>query len=193
MIDLATQHVAAQTELLERERDTLRDALDRFDAEMVTFKAERDEARAEVERLRDECIVEVASHNVSVREYCTHWESRATKAEAEVERLKAMYETAGQCKDCGNAPPGCQTCWAQDKREIAALKAEVERLKVRLSEYQDAYCTRRIVGVEISEHERLKRIEAAAADWAEGAATTEGGFVAQEILAGRGSDGEVRP
>lgn len=29
---------------------------------------------------------------------------------------------AGQCPDCGNAPPNCPTCWAADQREITQLR-----------------------------------------------------------------------
>lgn len=45
--------------------------------------------RAEVERLTTSGIAEVAAHNPSVMDYMRHWEGRAEKAEAEVERLRA--------------------------------------------------------------------------------------------------------
>ena len=52
---------------------------------------ERDQLRAEVERLKTCGIVELAAINSSVLEYCKHWEARAERAEAEVERLSSKF------------------------------------------------------------------------------------------------------
>ena len=50
------------------------------------------ELRAEVEQWRNWGIVEVAVRNPQVADYMDHWEGRATKAEAEVERLRATLK-----------------------------------------------------------------------------------------------------
>ena len=57
-------------------------------ARTAALMAERDQLRAEVERLKTGGIVELAAVNLSVLEYCTHWESRAERAEAEIIRLR---------------------------------------------------------------------------------------------------------
>lgn len=70
------------------------------------------ELEAEVERLRQEItdlinlgIVEVAVRNPNVLEYMRHWEGRAEKAEAEVERLKAqLQQSCPQPADDGWIP-----------------------------------------------------------------------------------------
>lgn len=51
---------------------------------------ERDALAVEVNTLTQSGIVEVAACNPNVMEYIRHWESRAEKAEAEVERLREV-------------------------------------------------------------------------------------------------------
>ena len=81
---------------------------------------------AEVERLRRECIVEVASHNQSVAEYCAHWEGRVLKAEAEVERLRAVTNSPQRHRKC--LWPAVGHCWCDAcKRERKAAETAREK------------------------------------------------------------------
>ena len=60
-------------------------------------EAERNQLRAEVERLKTGGIVELAAINSSVLEYCKHWEARAERAEADLatERARLDWLMAG--------------------------------------------------------------------------------------------------
>lgn len=55
--------------------------------------SEVDRLRQEITDLINSGIVEVAVRNPNVLEYMRHWEGKAEKAEAEVERLRAQSET----------------------------------------------------------------------------------------------------
>jgi hypothetical protein len=50
----------------------------------VGLRQERDQLRAEVERLKTCGMTELAAQNSSVADYCKHWEARAEQAEAEL-------------------------------------------------------------------------------------------------------------
>lgn len=49
--------------------------------------------KAEQDILYRAGIIEIAVRNPSVSDYMTHWEGRTEKAEAEVARFKAKYES----------------------------------------------------------------------------------------------------
>ena len=55
-------------------------------------EAERNQLRAEVERLKTGGIVELAAINSSVLEYCKHWEARAERAEADLATERARLD-----------------------------------------------------------------------------------------------------
>ena len=57
---------------------------------VASLTAERDQLRAEVERLKTCGITELAAINPSVLEYCKHWEARAERAEAERDALSKV-------------------------------------------------------------------------------------------------------
>jgi hypothetical protein len=48
----------------------------------LNVEKERDQLRAEVERLKTCGVTELAAQNSSVADYCKHWEARAERAEA---------------------------------------------------------------------------------------------------------------
>lgn len=52
-------------------------------------------------------IVEIASRNPQVLEYCQHWEGRAEKAEASSSRLRAALENIAGPYKCVLSPTGC--------------------------------------------------------------------------------------
>jgi hypothetical protein len=56
---------------------------------LAALTLERDTLKAEIGQWKTWCIVEIAVRNPSVAEYMEHWEGRAIKAEATVERLSA--------------------------------------------------------------------------------------------------------
>ena len=56
---------------------------------VTALTAERDQLRAEVERLKTCGITELAAVNPSVLDYCKHWEARAERAEAELAAERA--------------------------------------------------------------------------------------------------------
>jgi hypothetical protein len=58
--------------------------------QLSTAIRERNEARAEVERLIKGGIVEVAVSNQSVAEYMKHWEGRAERAEAACAEMRSV-------------------------------------------------------------------------------------------------------
>ena len=59
---------------------------------VAALTAERDQLRAEVERLKTGGIVELAAINSSVLEYCKHWEARAEQAEADLATERARLD-----------------------------------------------------------------------------------------------------
>ena len=61
-----------------------------LERELTALTTERDQLRAEVERLKTCGITELAAINPSVLEYCKHWEARAERAEAEAERYRLV-------------------------------------------------------------------------------------------------------
>ena len=61
---------------------------------VAALTAERDQLRAEVQRLKTCGIVEIAASNPSVLDYCKHWEARAERAEAERDQLRADIDAA---------------------------------------------------------------------------------------------------
>ena len=61
-------------------------------AAIQAIQAERDQLRAEVERLKTCGIVELAAINSSVLEYCKHWEARAERAERELAAERARLD-----------------------------------------------------------------------------------------------------
>jgi len=84
---------------------------------------ERDQLRAEVERLKTCGIVEIAASNPSVLDYCKHWEARAERAEAELHALRLV---------CGTTDADKFSTWV-DRANDRAEKAEAE-----LKRYTDA-------------------------------------------------------
>lgn len=62
--------------------------------------SEVDRLRQEITNLINSGIVEVAVRNPNVHEYMRHWEGRAEKAEAEVERLRAQLQQSSPEPDC---------------------------------------------------------------------------------------------
>ena len=87
--------------------------------------------RAELEQWTTWGVIEVAIRNPSVSEYMRHWEGRATKAEAEVERLRAELErrtAAVIVSENGQA----LACSASVAAAYGTLREEVERLQAEL-------------------------------------------------------------
>ena len=76
---------------------TNRDLARTLERELTALTTERDQLRAEVERLKTGGIVELAAINSSVLEYCKHWEARAERAEADLatERARLDWLMAG--------------------------------------------------------------------------------------------------
>jgi chromosome condensin MukBEF ATPase and DNA-binding subunit MukB len=70
--------------------------------EMKQARVEIERLRAEVERLTHGSICEVGASNANVLEYMWHWEERAEKAEAAVERLKAALRDCMDYVDVEN-------------------------------------------------------------------------------------------
>ena len=115
----------------------LRDAVDNFMQHQVTATKpamtalqalvdEADRGAVEIERLRHEVdaltncgVIECAVRNPSVAEYMRHWEGRATKAEAEIERLRrALHDIAEEWAgaECG------EPVYAQEAYAIGLAK-----------------------------------------------------------------------
>ena len=65
-----------------------------LEAGMARIERELAEARAEVEKLTSCGLIECAVRNPAVSEAMRHWENRAEKAEAEVERLRGVMAHA---------------------------------------------------------------------------------------------------
>ena len=76
---------------------TNRDLARTLERELTALTTERNQLRAEVERLKTGGIVELAAINSSVLEYCKHWEARAERAEADLatERARLDWLMAG--------------------------------------------------------------------------------------------------
>jgi multidrug resistance efflux pump len=77
----------------------LRAEVERWKTVAATMSQEREHnanetalSRAEVERLKTCGIVEIAASNLSVLDYCKHWEARAEKAEAELITERARLD-----------------------------------------------------------------------------------------------------
>lgn len=68
----------------------LLDQADAHDKELVKARDRAESQRREESQWRGWGIIEIAVRNQSVSDYMEHWEGRALKAEAEVERLKAL-------------------------------------------------------------------------------------------------------
>ena len=106
-------------------------------AAIQAIQAERDQLRAEVERLKTCGIVELAAINSSVLEYCKHWEARAERAEAELaaerEKVRVLHKALKNIKNsiCRIVPDGySQPCVDESADECdriidAALKEDV--------------------------------------------------------------------
>jgi hypothetical protein len=80
----------------------LRAEVERWKTVAATMSQEREHnanetalSRAEVERLKTCGIVEIAASNLSVLDYCKHWEARAEKAEAELITERARLDYLG--------------------------------------------------------------------------------------------------
>jgi len=91
---------------------------------------ERDKLRAEVERLKTCGIVEIAASNPSVLDYCKHWEARAQRAEAEVERLTKQAVFDGDHIHTLNAA-------FATRAEVMDAIARAERAEAELKSEQD--------------------------------------------------------
>lgn len=61
--------------------------------------SEVDRLRQEITDLINSGVGEVAARNPNVLEYMRHWEGRAEKAEAEVERLRAKLQQSSPQPD----------------------------------------------------------------------------------------------
>ena len=106
---------------------------------VTTLTAERDQLRAEVERLKTCGIVELAAINSSVPEYCKHWEARTERAEAEVKMLglwrEGVIENAWAHKaNLEGAIARAERAEAELATERDQLRAEVERLRAGIAE-----------------------------------------------------------
>ena len=66
---------------------------------VTKLRAERDQLRAEVERLKTCGIVELAAINSSVLEYCKHWEARVERAEADAAAYLKRAESFSKIGD----------------------------------------------------------------------------------------------
>jgi len=79
-----------------------------LETELNAATTERDQLRAEVERLKTCGITELAAVNPSVADYCKHWEARAERAEAEL----AKYLSACPASPTEEERKRCQQWWA---------------------------------------------------------------------------------
>ena len=92
-----SQQLETELAALTAERDQLRAALalgqQNCDDAYDDLRDERNQFRAEVERLETCGITELAAINPSVADYCKHWEARAERAESEgdVETLARVH------------------------------------------------------------------------------------------------------
>ena len=82
------------------ELNQIKQAIVRQVNEIASLRAELAQAREEVEKLTSCGLIECAVRNPAVSEAMRHWENRAEKAEAEVERLRnALHEQAADAED----------------------------------------------------------------------------------------------
>ena len=95
-------------------------------AAIQAIQAERDQLRAEVERLKTCGIVELAAINSSVLEYCKHWEARAERAEAELATAKERLRS--EAMDDYAAIKDLQRELATVREIVRVLKLDKDRL-----------------------------------------------------------------
>lgn len=71
----------------------------RADTEMKSLKRRIQELEAELHLMKTAGVIEVASRNINVSDYVSHWEGRTEKAEAENEKLRLGLEVYSRERD----------------------------------------------------------------------------------------------
>ena len=96
--------------------------------------------RAELKQWTTWGVIEVAIRNPSVSEYMRHWEGRATKAEAEVERLRAKakhYEVESKklrtkLADIRKMDSKAFAAWQIERKSLHAALAEKDKAVAKM-------------------------------------------------------------
>lgn len=152
-------------DLLTMERDHERAFKEQHLETLVAVRRERDDLRVEVKRLEDHCALIARNYSQSITEN-VELQARAEKAEAEVERLRAHFDAAGdglnllavldlyndrrisaeqerddlraEVKAANEAKHALAMMGERLKADKADLRAEVERLKRELADSERA-------------------------------------------------------